>query len=394
MFSGSTILTVYIAPRDTYSYNNFRKWHEKTKRRWRSADVLGADEIKILENNRRHNEKYDRKLNIKGWFQETKIFANGRQYAKAESTYQDVVGDVYYDYFSKFATHILSWWGVGGRFKCYFDSKKSRNAKSIPNTPMLDVSVHFDSNSLMEKLYMKGMTYDDAAFSTLKGRTQYMEFINEFTKIYSLEFNAEEAYKKSLYLTEIIQRNNALKNNFPSNNEYNFLLNYYNKFINPTIREMAKIKINFYFLKELMTNNPNLGLYVLGPNNNLYRIQGLVGKRDQNVIIQMENFSNVRKKNKYEFVYSVSRDTLVYDADKGFIKASKLTRDKSKIVNMQYGRKKITVEHRYRSEMFYDLILEGKKTNNGYSWYDAYHNMWCTPDYSKIKNLENIEIIC
>ena len=66
MFSASTLLTVYIAPKDEYTYTNFRYWHSKTKRRWRQADCMGADEIKVLENNRRHMSEYKRKLKIFG----------------------------------------------------------------------------------------------------------------------------------------------------------------------------------------------------------------------------------------------------------------------------------------------------------------------------------------
>lgn len=395
MFSGSTLLTVYIAPKDAYTYSNFREWHTRTKRRWRQADVNGADEVKIIENNRRQATKYKRKLKIFGWNQDTTVFSDGRQYEKVESTYQDIVGNPNYEYFKKFGSYILDWWGIGGKFaRTSKAAKKMRNYKSVPNTPMLDVSINFDSNSMMEKMYLQGMDYDEAVSSTFKGRSQSSELIIELTN-----FNKSEgmddtlAYQEALRMVEIVHRNTALNNNSPTTNEYNFMINYYNRFVNKKIREMMKIQINFWFLKEVMLYNPNMSLYVLGPYNMLQRIQGVVSKRDQNVIIQMEQVIN-SKKYDYEYTYSVSRDTLINEADKGYIAARKLTRNKSKILNAMWGRKKLNVDHRYRTEVFYDMILEGYKVNNMIPWFDAMHNCWVTPDYSKISNLKGLDIIC
>ena len=74
MYSGNTILTVYIAPKDAYTFKEFRAWHKITKRRWRQADVNGADEVKVMENNRRHNAKYTRPLKIFGWLWFTNFY--------------------------------------------------------------------------------------------------------------------------------------------------------------------------------------------------------------------------------------------------------------------------------------------------------------------------------
>jgi len=392
MFSASTILMCFMAPKDMYTYENFRNWHERTKRRWRAADILGADEMRVLENNRRHNKKYTRKLGVLGWNQETPVNADGRQYKKSESQYADVIGDPYYDYFYKFSSYTLDWWGVGSKFTKA--SKKKRNSSSIPNTPMLDVSINFDSNSIMEKIYLKGMTYDEAISTTFKCRHHLSDLILELTTFNKKEgMSDEKAYNEALKTVEIVYRNIALSNNSPTINEYNFLINYYNKFIDTKIREMMKIKINFWFLKEVMSYNPNMSLYVLGPYNLLYRIQGLVSKRDQNVLIQMDSSVN-SKKSKYEFIYSVARDTLVNEADKGFIPATKLTRSKSTIQNSMWGRKKIIVEHRYRTETFFDLILDGHIINGKLPWYDAFHNCWLSKDYSNLKNLNGLDIIC
>ena len=54
MYSANTLLTIMVAPKDAYAYTQFKAWHTKTKRRWKSAEVMGADEAKVLENNRRH----------------------------------------------------------------------------------------------------------------------------------------------------------------------------------------------------------------------------------------------------------------------------------------------------------------------------------------------------
>ena len=134
MYSANTLLTIMVAPKDAYAYTQFKAWHTKTKRRWKSAEVMGADEAKVLENNRRHMTKYNRKLSIFGWHQESNVFKDGRQYIKVDATYQDIVGDPWFDYFKKFTGYIIDWWGVGGKFTK--KSKKERNIKSVPNTPM------------------------------------------------------------------------------------------------------------------------------------------------------------------------------------------------------------------------------------------------------------------
>lgn len=392
MFSASTLLTVFLAPKDAYTYTNFKEWHIRTKRRWRSADIMGGDEVRVLENNRRHMVKYTRKLKIFGWKPETKTYACGRTYEKTESIYQDVVGDVYFDYFKKFVGYMLDWWGSGGRFTK--KSKKDRNTTSIPNTPMLDVSIGLDSNSMMEKMYMQGMSYDEAVSTTFKGRHQSAELITELTNFNKTQgMDDQAAYAEALRLVEIVHRNIALENNSPTTNEYNFMVNYYNKFIDKKRREMMKIQINFWFLKEVMTYNPNMSFYILGPYNMLYRIHGVVSKRDQNVILQMEQVIN-SKKYQHEYNYSVARDTLVHEADKGYIPAKRLTPNTSKIMNAMWGRKKLTVEHRYRTETFYDLILQGHATNGKFPWFDAMHNCWLSPDYSDPKNLHGVEIVC
>lgn len=392
MFSPSTILTVYFAPKDAYGYSVFREWHERTKRRWREADVLGADEVKVMENNRRHVTKYMRKLKIFGWLPDTKTYADGSTYEKTESAYSDVVGDPYFNYFSKFTSHILDWWGVGGKYTK--KSKAARNKTSIPNTPMLDVSMSLDANSLMEKMYLKGMSYDEATMTTFKGRHHTAELIQELTTFNKGDgMEEKEAYAEALRLVEIVQRNLVLNNNSPTTNEYNFMVNYYNRFIDKKRREMMKVDINIWFLKEFMSYHPNVSLYVAGPYNLLYRIHGIVSKRDQNVILQMEAITNT-KKYVNEYTYSVARDTLVNEADAGYIPAKKLSMSKSKILNVMYGRKKLSVDHRYRTETFYDLILDGQSTNGRFPWFDAHHNCWASPDYSVAKNLQGLDIVC
>ena len=63
-------------------------------------------------------------------------------------------------------------------------------------------------------------------------------------------------------------------------------------------------------------------------------------------------------------------------------------------MNMMWGRKKLTVDHRYITEVFYDLILEGPITNGRIPWFDAMHNCWLAADYSNPKNLRGLDIIC
>lgn len=386
MFGPNTILTVYCAPKDAYTFTNFKSWHKLTKRRWRQADVYGADEVKVLENNRRHNTKYTRPLKIFGWL------SNNVKYEKAETYYQDVVGDVYFDYFKKFYGHILDWWGVGGKFTK--KRKKERNVTSVPNTPMLDVSIHFDKDSFMDKIYLQGMSYDEATGTSFKGKSSSSELINELTSYHTnTGMDADEAYKESLRVAEIVQRNLALTKNSPVSNEYNFMLNYYNKFIDSKFREMMKVNINIWFLKEAMRNNPNMTFFIMGPFNRLMRVQGIVGKRCENVIIAMEGFVNTAKFN-YDITYSLGSETLVNESTKGFIKAKDLPKFTTKLKNMMWGNRPCFVDHRYNSEFMYSLVLDGISTNGMFPFFDAYHNVFLIPDYSDITNLKGLDIIC
>jgi hypothetical protein len=141
-----------------------------------------------------------------------------------------------------------------------------------------------------------------------------------------------------------------------------------------------------------MSYNPNLSFYVLGPYNQLSRIQGIVGKRGQNVVVKMKTKVNTTKY-EFDYVYSLDKDTLINDADKGYIKAKDLTRSKSKILNAMNGRQSLDVEHRYRTEMFYDLILEAGKDKEIYPWFDANHNCWVSPNYTIPKNLFGKDIL-
>ncbi len=385
MFGPNTLLNVYLAPKDSYTFATFKNWHKRTKRRWRQADIYGGAEVRVIENNRRHNIKYVRPLKIFGW-----VSSNVR-YEKSETTYQDVVGDPYYDYFTKFIAYVLDWWGVGGRFRK--KGKKERNPTSIPNSPMLDVSVHFDTNSFMEKIYLQGMGYEAATETTFKGKSTVSELITDLTK-YHKEVEGmddDKAYHEAMRLVEIVQRNRALDNNSPTKNEYNFMLNYFNKFIDEKIREMMKISINFWFLKEAMTQNPNLSFYVLGPFNRLMRIQGIVSKRGQNIVVGMSQGVNTSKYD-YEFYYSLDADTLINESERGFIPAKNLKKEKSKIKNLLWGNRPLKVEHRYNNETFYDLVLEGPDKNN--AWFDALHNAWAGVDYSNPINLKGKDIIC
>jgi hypothetical protein len=386
LYSGNTILTVYLAPKDQYSYENFKLWHRDTKRRWRSAQVEGAEEIKILENNRRHKARYTRPLKIFGWL------SDNVKYEKQESNYQDLIGDVYYDYYKKFVGYVLDWWGVGGKFTK--KTKKDRNTKSVPNTPMLDVSIHFDNNSFMDKIYMQGMDYDTAVGKTFKGRAQSAELLRELKEFNMVHegMNEEEANEEAIRVAEMVQRNLALDKNSPTDNEYGFMINYFNKFIDSKLREMMKVNMNIWFLKELMKSNPNMGFYVLGPYNRLMRVQGVVGKRGDNVVVAMEQVAH-SKKYKYEYVYSVDKDTKFFVNEKGFIPAKDLTMQKSKLKNMLWGNRPTRVEHRYNTEFFYDLVLEGKTTDGVFPWFDAHHNVFVAPDYSNPNNLIGKDII-
>ena len=374
-----------MGPADTYTYNNLREFHRRTKRRWRQADILGADEVKVIENNRRHFIKYKRPLSIFGWF------TTNSKYEKKETFYQSVVGDPYYDYNKKFVGYILDWWGVGGKFTK--KRKKDRNVTSVPNSPMFNPSVHFDKNSFMEKLYVDGKTYDEAVGSTFKGKAQLSDIIRSLSD-YNKEIEKmddDTAYEEALRVAEIVSRNMALDKNSPVSNEYNFMTNYYNKFIDPTIRTMMKVDINLHFLKEAMKNNPNLSFYVMGPYDRMMRIQGMVSQRCENIIVSMETSANSTKYD-YEYTYSFGSHTKVNHSEKGFIEAKQLPVKTTKIKNLMYGNRPCRVDRRYDNELMYDMILEGPDNVN--LWIDAFHNTFISPDYSEPKNLIGKDIIC
>ncbi len=381
MHGPNNILTIYVAPKDKYTFENFKRFHNITKRRWKTADILGAEEAKIIENNRRLSTNYGRVLKVQGWW------STNRKYHKQEKYYQDVVGNPYHDYWKRFVSNTLDWWGTGGKFTK--KQKSARNKVSVPNSPMFDVGLHLDNNSVMEKIYVEDMSYEDAMKTTFRGRSIVADIITSISEWHKEHgMDDDDAYYEAMRMGEIVQRNQALKNNSPLTNEYAYMLNYYNKYIDEKIREMLKININFHFLKELLKHNPNMGLYVLGPMNRMMRIQGMVGSREKNVVIAM---SADKEKIKYEFVYSVSEDHLIYTNEDGFVKAKYLKRDKQKIKNMMYGNRSLKVQHRYNSEYMYDLILEGPHKINPY--FDALHNVHVGLDYTT-DVISGKDIIC
>ncbi len=338
-----------------------------------------------MENNRRHFIKYQRPLSIFGWF------TTNTSYEKKEKIYQDVIGEPYFDYHKKFVGHMLDWWGVGGKFTK--KRKRERNVTSVPNTPMFNVSINFDKNSFMEKLYVDGKTYDEAVGSTFKGKAQLADIIKSLS-----EFNREHekmdddaAYSEALRVAEIVSRNMALNKNSPVSNEYNFMTNYYNKFIDPTIRTMMKVDINMHFLKEAMKNNPNLSFYVMGPYDRMMRIQGMVSSREENIVVSMETHLNTEKYT-YEYTYSIGSHTMVNHSELGFIEARKLPTKTTKIKNLMYGNRPCRVDRRYNSELMFDMILEGPDKVN--VWIDSFHNTFVSPDYSNPENLIGKDIVC
>lgn len=391
MYSANTIVKVYLAPKDAYSFQNLRNTYKIIKRRWKVADVFGADEIRVLENNRRHYINYKRPLKIFGWF------STNSRYEKVETFYQDIVGDIFYPYVKKFTSYLLDWWGVGGKF---LKSKKkaARNTRSIPNTPMFNPGMNFDNASPMEKIYLEGWDYEDAIRVPQRGHSaNNLSDLVASMKEYNMNVEGmddETAYNEALRIAELVGRNLALKKNNVADNEYAFVVNYYNRFIDENLRSMMKLDMNIWFLKETMKNCPNLSFYVMGPYNKLMRIQGIVGERQENVIIKMENFKKQGTKYKFEYVYSVGKDTLINESRRGFIKAKDLEMKKSNIANLMYGNVHLDVDHRYTSEYMYDLILEGKMEGSKYIWVDAFHNTFLSPDYSNPKNLIGKEIIC
>jgi len=386
MYGPNTIVKVYLAPNDTYSYNNLKLFHTIIKRRWKAADILGADEAKVLENNRRHHIHYQRPLTVLGWF------TTNSKYEKREKFYQTSLGDTYYIYHKKFQSYILDWWGVGGKYTK--KSKKERNVKSVPNSPMFNPSVHFDKNSFMEKIYVHGKTYDEAISTTFRGKSHFSDLITNLAE-HNREvekMDDETAYSEALRVSEIVSRNMALQNNPPLSNQYAFLTNYYNKFIDPTRRIMMPLEMNLFFIKEALKHNPNLSLYVQTPDNNMLRIQGVVGQRCENIIVSMQSFKNTEKYD-YEYTYSYGSNTLVNHASKGFIKAKELPKLATNVNNLMYGSKKCKIEHRYESEYMYDLVLEGSPSGEYYPWIDTFHNVQMSPDYSLEKNLKGKDIV-
>lgn len=393
MFGANTILTVYIAPKDRYSYENFRAWHKITKRRWREADVIGVEEVKVLENNRRLVSKY-KPYKLYGWLEKKKT-------NKRESLYVNVIGDSYFDFFKKFFTYTLDWWGIQleGPYKKIgtdgeLSTKDKRNFISVPNTPMLDVGSSFDRNGFIERLYVHGESYEEAQSKSFNhnGSASLAGIISGLKKFYmDIEKTSESvANAKSMELAQIIHRVNAVTKQNTLEDDYNFFLNYYNKFVNTKIREMMKFEINFHFLKEAMSYNPNLAFYVLGPYNRLIRIHGVVGKRDENYLMIVRT----RNKKNIDFVYSLTPDTKINIFKKGFIALKELKRHKFIINNMLLKDLSAEIEKRKYTEYMYDLILETKEDEEVIAWYDSRHNVFVSPNYSIKNNIDNLDILC
>lgn len=372
MYGPNTIVTVYVAPKDAHTYSNIRSFYSIVKRRWKKADVLGADEVKVLGNNRRDTGNYGSTFGIFGW-----DWFRG----KKEKWYQDIVGDVYYSYFKDFHDYKLVWWGMGAD-KSDKDLAEKRKNHSTPNTPMFDPSIEFDKNSVSEKIYLKGKTYDEARSSTFRGKQGMAEISSQVRQSYMDDgMSEEEANQKALEKVEVYSRNLALKKNPKEKNEYRFMTEYYNKHVHSTRREMMRIDVNLWFLKEILTHNVNMSLYVMSENNELMKIQGMVGKRCKNTVVKFDT---------NRFVYSMAHDACMKIQGKGFKPLNKLRQSINKVDNPMYGGKIIDLEKRLTSEYMYDMILEPTQT----TWVDTHHNVFKVVDYSKPENLNGKDIVC
>lgn len=392
MHSASTNLTVYMAPKDAYSYEQFKRWHAITKRKWSKADVIGCLEIKVLENNKLLATK-QKASSIVGY--DTTGTTLKKSLIKLKY-HQDIVGDSYYDYYLKFSTYSLGWWGLPlkSHERTAVAANKARNIQSIPNPLMLDVSVNLQNNSMMRKLYLEGMTYDEAVGTTSKSRSSSAANITKALTEFNINtgYDTDAAKKEALRSTEIVVRNMALITNPPQNNPYRFLCNYYNRYIDPKMREMMKIDLNFWFLKEAMTYNPNLSFYVMCPGNKLSRIYGVVGKRDHNVVIKMESIK-VKMPLYSECAYSVSKDTAINIREKQFVPLDEIAQKKTVINNLRWGPKPIEIDRRHKTETFFDLVLSDQLYKGNNVWIDRFHNCWTSPDYSKAENIRGLDII-
>jgi len=385
-----------MAPRDAYSFTNFKWFHKFTKRRWRECQFLGGQEIRVMDNNRKHVAGYMRKMPVRGWNHgtPTQTQSEHNRTWKTERYYSDYVGDPYFDYYDFLKDGRIDWWGAAGRIAGTGRVNKTQSTY-IPNTPAFDPSINLESGSFMEKIYLDNLDFEQALASTTKKISNSdIHIMTAITDGLIAEgMSEEEARTKAEKAFIVYLRNRAMVDNQILDNDYNFTANYYNKYIDKKIREMMPIKLNFWFLKEALASNPNLSFYVIGPYNLLSRIQGIVSKRDQNVIIKMTPINRTKNRT-FDFVYSVSKDTLVNEAREGFVYAKDLTPNNSFISNGLKGSRHIQVERRLNSEIFFDLILEGKTFKGYLPWFDAKHNCWLTPDYSNPKNLKDVDIVC
>lgn len=370
MYGANTILTVYMAAEDKYSYELIRSFHNIIKRKWKTADVLGVEEKRVLLNNRMFVGNY-KKMIVHDWAW------MGR---KTIVDYYDILGNPYYDYFRLFNSSKLDWWGTGKK-----KNRPPRNKISVPNTPMFDVSFEFEKNSLTEKMYLREESYDTARSSTFRGKQGITDMIIQIKKglLGNDKMSEDEAFLEANRLIEVYVRNLALKKNPQDKNEYKFMVNYYNKHIHETRRKMMKFDINIWMLKELMSYNPNVSLFVLTPTNNMMRIQGLVGKRCKNTLMTIEN---------PKYVYSMARTAKVKMVDKGWREVSSQRYKDIKIENPMYGAKAAVVSKRNMSEYLYDIIFEEASTNK--EWVDKFHNIFQVVDYSLFTNLNGKDIVC
>ena len=370
MYGSNTLVTVYIAPDDKYSYGLIRSFHKVIKRKWKSADVLGAEEVKVLLNNRMVVDNY-KKLKVHNWAWMKK---------KTITDYYDIIGNPYYDYNRLFYTGKLTWWGTGN-----IKGKPPRNNISVPNTPMFDVSFEFERRSFTEKMYIQGKSYEEARSTTFRGKQGLHHMILQLRDalVDADNLSVEEAELEANRLIEIYVRNVALSKNPQDKNEYRFMVNYYNKHIHETRRRMMKFEVNIWMLKEIMSHNPNVALYMLTPTNNMMRIQGLVGKRCKNTLMTISNPS---------YVYSLASNTEIKIVGKGWKEVGSVRAKDVKIENPMQGAKAAVVSKRNMSEYLYDFIFEEASENS--EWVDKFHNVFKVVDYSIDSNLNGKDIVC
>jgi hypothetical protein len=399
--SDEMIFDVYIAPKDTYTFDSVYYLANKYLQQFNQCMVHTAEEVKFANNLMLRENGYVTPYYFKKNILKNRSLPNIKHFEYA------------YDYFNyyniDFYNNDLDWW-------CGKKINKT-NIKMCPKFDFLKLSNDFKPEHYKFKLYHNNkLKFEDALVEYIESGAKIEEewIIDIFFELkQKTKMTNQQILKKIL---NIIQYSSyKIIKNEKSNKviSYDFILNFYNKYNDLKIREMAKFSASMYFIRKMMSEIPNLNLFLLGPANNLYKITNIVTKIGKNVLVKTKknkkslvnkineiignNFFEQLENKKYQHIFSIDSTTNLYCFVKKYEKKMKFRNVNShfkniRIPNLLYGEKKLELEPILRNEKLYSFVLEGKiKQNDKIPIMDYYKNLYYFENYSE--NI-NLDIIC